>query len=106
MGALVETEPEPLDSLAYDPFDSSNTQVKLQWSLLDSANNGGSTVLGYEILYLKDGESVWASIEVGSAITEYTVPGFIGGTTNQFTIAPLNKYGVGQHTEPLVIVVG
>ena len=89
----------------YDPLESSNTQVKLVWSLLNPAKNGGSEVLGYEIKYEKSGES-WASIDVGASITTYTISGLVGGTTNSFSIAPRNKYGVGQHTAPISIVAG
>lgn len=51
MGAVVETEPDPLNLLEYDPLASSNTKVHLFWTLLDPANNGGSPITGYEIKY-------------------------------------------------------
>lgn len=81
MGAIVETEPDPLDILEYDPYTSSNTKVDLHWTLLDSSKNGGSAVIGYEIKYLKEGES-WASIDVGDSVITYSISSLIGGSTN------------------------
>jgi hypothetical protein len=77
----------------------------LLWTLLLSADNGGSVVLGYEIKYLKDGD-VWQTITVGSTETTYTISGLIGGKTNLFTIAPFNKYGVGIVSDELSVVAG
>jgi hypothetical protein len=91
--------------LNYSPFSSSNTKVDLYWSLLDASKNGGSPVLGYEIRFQKDGQA-WDSVTVGEWITTYTINALVGGTTNLFTIAPFNKYGVGIHTAELSIIAG
>lgn len=105
-GAVIETEPDALDLLEFDPLVSSNTQFKLLWSLLDPSKNGGSEVLGYQIEYLKDGEALWTTIQTGNTVVDYTISGFVGGTTNTFKIAAFNKYGVGSFTEDLVLVAG
>lgn len=50
-GAVIETEPDALSILEYDPLTSSNNKIDLNWSLLDPSKNGGSPVLGYEIKF-------------------------------------------------------
>ena len=68
----------------------------MEWSLLDPSKNGGSPVTGYEIKFTRQGESE-ETVLVGAAETSYSVNLLIGGTTNTFGIAPVNKYGAGSH---------
>lgn len=105
LGAVIETEPDSLPALDFDRFESSNTRVVLVWTLLPVDQNGGSEVLGYEIKYQNDG-AAWQTISIGATEVSYTVSGFTGGTTNLFTIAPFNKYGVAVHTPILSVVTG
>lgn len=48
---MIETEPDQVFSLTFDPFDSANDRVVLEWPLLPVENNGGAAVEGYEIKY-------------------------------------------------------
>jgi hypothetical protein len=45
-------------------------------------------------------------LTVGSTVDTYTISGMTGGTTNLFTVAAYNKYGVGPSTDTLSVVAG
>ena len=97
LGALIETEPDSLSGLTFDPYTSKSNQIVISWTLLTESQNGGSPVQGYQILVDEDGTPPSPTL-VDDIKSTYTILGTTGGLTYDITITAYNKYG---HSDPV-----
>jgi hypothetical protein len=82
---------------SFDISSSSNTQIKLTWTALSGTATGGSGVSidTYNVEW-DQGTATWVSLSnVVSPTSFYTKTGLTGGTTYQFRVYAVNKYGNG-----------
>ena len=73
-----------------------DTQVDLRWRR-STWDGGFAPITGYKIEQTDDGGSTWttAVADTGINLGEYEVTGLTNGTTYQFRVAAINKFGTG-----------
>lgn len=76
----------------------------LTWDLIVGNNNGGSSVLGYEINVTVSNVAM-TPISVNATIRTYTITGLTGGLTYQISISAYNIHGYGKASlTPLSVI--
>lgn len=86
--------------------DSDSTQIEVDWTALNSPQNGDSNVLSY-ILYYDQGSSNYIEVVGESSdytLTSYTVTGLTAGTSYKFKVAAKNAHGTGDFSNEVTIV--
>jgi hypothetical protein len=91
-----------VSGLAYLPLESTNQQVSLTWSLLETSQNGGSPISGY-IVHFNDGVAT-TDTTLGPNQAAFTQIGLTGGNTYTFAISALNIYGAGTPSSTLTVI--
>ncbi len=105
-GAVVETRPLKMQSPSFDISSSNNNEIKLTWIPLTlGAETGGIPVDEYRVSYKLDADTTWTTVT--SATSGFTViSSLTAGSTYNFKVFAVNKYGVGPDSDTVSIVAG
>ena len=92
VGEVALSKPGLITSMFANTGTSDNTNIDLAW--LAPNDDGGSTILNYEVKEYNTGTLVFDSVAtVTSATTNYPFSSLTGGTTYQFQVLSENVYG-------------
>jgi len=109
VGVDVETVPHQMSAPTQDPS-TSHSAVAISWSAVSAPQNGDSAILSY-IVYWDAGAGTGSFTElVGetsqSTATTYTITtGIVTGTSYQFKIKAVNKWGTGEFSATVLSVL-
>jgi hypothetical protein len=110
-GATIETLPLQMSAPSFDSTTSSNTQIKVTWSLLTGTATGGSSVsiTNYVVEWDQGlgGTTNFVSLAtVVSPTAFYPKTGLTAGTSYQFRVYGQSKYGNGPTSNAYTVVAG
>ena len=73
--------------------------IRLTWAA--PSDDGGSTITGYKIERLKDGETAWMTVKADTGTTglTYEDTGLIVGTQYHYRVSAINKAGTGKSSD-------
>ena len=91
--ATPATVPEVVGSLSATPSDS---EVVVSWAV--PADDGGSSITGYEYQYSPGGNG-WTAVDGGANADSVTVDGLTNGTEYTFAVRAVNSTGQGSASE-------
>jgi hypothetical protein len=74
------------------------TELKVAWTNVTAANDGGAPITGYTVRYEINGGTTWTYITDASAGTPYTVTGLSALNTYVFQVAAINGAGTGAYS--------
>jgi len=100
--AVIQYVPDPPINLANDPTTTTDTRIRFSWT--DSAQNGGSPVIDYDVYYDQGtGNYVFLQLKVleRSYLTTVTLT---PGTTYNFKVTARNSVGSSQQSVALAVL--
>lgn len=101
-GSRVETEPEQVTGLDFDPDISSLTTLQISWKLQTThEETGGSPVLNYKIQH-DSGTGTWVDVAtVAAGVDNYLIETLTPGTDYQIVVLAENIHGWSSPSEAL-----